>query len=382
MISTRPRLDIKLEKKTVDLLLDSGAFSAWRQRTKIRVEDYIEFCHRYPGIFQEIVNLDVIPGGGFGKMPSAAEVDQSASEGWRNMETMRKYGIKPMHVFHMGESFSWLKRMLDEGLDYIGISPANDRTSRQKIKWLDEVFGFLCGDKGYPQVRTHGFGVTSLPILFRYPWFSADSVSWILFGAYGQILIPKPKPEGGYDYTKSPYVIHVSNRGKDDKFRRPAGAVALDLDSNIDHMGTMMREYIQGYLDHEGFNLQEARDTHMGRLKVNCRFYKRIAEQTKPQPFFQKRTLLDSKPSPYGQVTCPFEKLKLVFTTTGADEDSGLMNQEGIRDRLISYYHIRDDTVVDLPYYVETGICRPGPKAKPKRKRKALVELPQELPEV
>lgn len=355
--------------RAVDLILDSGAFSAWRKMETLRVEDYIEFIQRYHGCFHEVVNLDVIPGA-FGKKPSAEEVERSAGLGWKNMEVMRAAGIKPMHVFHQGERFYWLEKMIDEGLDYIGISPANDRTTKQKMQWLDSVFGFLCGDRGFPSVRTHGFGVTSLPILFRYPFYSVDSVSWILFGAYGQILIPKWNDvTQDYDYTQPPYVIHVSQRGKDDAHRRPAGAVALDMDGGYDHQGPMMKAYINGYLEHEGMKLEDTRNDALGRLRVNCRFYKRIGERAVNRPFFQRRSLHSHETSRFGVDVCPFQGLRMVFTTTGTGEDEGLLNEEGIRERLISWYHIRAGNAVDIAHFVLTGNVRVNRK---KRKRREV----------
>jgi hypothetical protein len=156
--------------RQVDLVLDSGAFSCWKRQEELKLDEYIEFCHLHKAYIWEQVNLDTIPGH-FGKVPSPAEVEESAAKSHKNALLMRAAGLEPMPVYHMGERRYWLDKIIGDGFKYVGISPANDRTTKQKVEWLDEIFGHICGSKGFPQVKTHGFGVTALPILFRYPWY-------------------------------------------------------------------------------------------------------------------------------------------------------------------------------------------------------------------
>lgn len=351
----------------VDLILDSGAYTAWKKQETLKVEGYIDFINKHKDCLWEYVNLDVIPGA-FGKKPSRDEVEASAAKGWENLIKMRDAGLRAMPVFHMGERRYWLERMIGEGFDYIGISPANDRTTKQKQAWLDEIFGFLCGDKGFPQIRTHGFGMTSLPLLYRYPWFSADSVSWILFGAYGFVLIPFKKRDGvGYDYTTPPYTVHVSDRSSSETEEAPNSA-AIDGAKMFDSVGPNMQKYIRNYLESEGFSLEVLRSSHAGRAQANCRFYRRISSSFELQPFLQHlqggRGIFDhTEVSSLGSSTNLFGPLRLVFTTGSLDGEANLLNEEGIRERLISYYHIRDQKDLDLEHYVRYGFI-------PKRTKK------------
>src|SRR5487761_2695056 len=197
----------------LDLMLDSGAFTAWRKKSSVDLEEYINYIRKNCEHIDIAVNLDVIPGE-FGRVPEPAEVEASAQQGWNNMLTMEAEGIFPMPVFHMGESFKWLHRMIEHGSRYIGISPANDRTTNEKILWLDRVFVEIVDSKGWPVVKTHAFGVTSVPILFRYPWYSADSAAWVFTAATGGIMVPKSK-NGFFNYSEKPYVVSVSTREKE-----------------------------------------------------------------------------------------------------------------------------------------------------------------------
>ena len=161
-------------------MLDSGAYSAWSRGQPIDLDQYIAYIHTNAEHLDYYVALDVIPGS-FGTRPTPAQVEESAAASWNNLLYMQAHGLSPIPVFHMHEHFKWLRKMIDHGCDYIGISPANDCTTHQKRMWLDKVFDFICDADGWPCIKTHAFGMTALPLLTRYPWYSADSVTWITF---------------------------------------------------------------------------------------------------------------------------------------------------------------------------------------------------------
>lgn len=373
--------------RKVDLILDSGAFSAWKKQEVIDVHKYIEFIQKHIECLWEYVNLDVIPGS-WGVKPSSAEVEASAAKGYENSMIMRRAGLKPMPVFHMGERFYWLEKMVGEGFDYIGISPANDRTTEQKQEWLDEAFGFLCGKAGFPRVRTHGFGVTALPLLFRYPWFSADSISWILFGAYGMVLVPRPGMRTKYDFSLSPFSIYVSNKSVVESTSefvsglapgtRPDSVVAKATLS-YDTLGPSQKAYVDRYMTEEGFNIESTRSTYVERLRVNLRFFRKIAESYELNPFRRpNHGIMDAfaHPETEGSPTNLFGHMRLIYTTTTSREHSELLNNENRRERLISYYHLMSGERLDIPDYVQTGLMN---HVKP-RGEKVLTSKPEKKP--
>ncbi len=193
------------------IMLDSGAFSAWTKKTSINIDDYIDFYKANKRLINFVVNLDVIPGSPGLKGMSKDIIEDSAKKGYENAQKLLYAGVPPhkiIPVFHQEEDFSWLDKMCLE-FEYVGISPANDRSTKSKKVWLDATFDYL-KDHKY-NVKTHGFGITSTPVISRYPWTSVDSASWMFFSRYGAILVPK-YTHGCYDYTKSPNVIFVSGR--------------------------------------------------------------------------------------------------------------------------------------------------------------------------
>lgn len=170
-------------------MIDSGAFSAWSKGARIDIVEYTEWCLEHLDSVDVFVNLDVIPGAP-GVHPSVAEVEESAKRGWKNYHYMIRRGIPPeklIHVFHQGESMKWLEMMLD--LPYIGLSPANDRSTRDKCLWLERCMEVATDVNGMPKNKWHGFAVTSPQLMLKFPWFSVDSATWALGAVWGLISV-------------------------------------------------------------------------------------------------------------------------------------------------------------------------------------------------
>jgi len=234
-----------------NLILDSGAFSAWTKEKPINVETYIEFIHNHHEKFTYIVGLDVIPAT-FGQTSiSALEQEDAARRGWLNYLTMVERGVpdnKLLHVFHMGESFKWLKKAIYK-MDYIGLSPANDCNTKQKIRWLDECMEYVLED-GDPVVKFHGFGVTSMEIMHRYPWYSVDSSSWVTFSRFGTILIPFLNALGEFIHIRPPNTVQVTLRAPSRK------------ENNLKHFNNLpieMKAIIAKYIEDNGLPIGKSK---------------------------------------------------------------------------------------------------------------------------
>ena len=179
-----------------NLIIDSGAFSVWTAKGTIDIDEYIAFCKTVQIKVKQyneekkaktnvyFVNLDVLPGN-YGRIPSATEREESASKGWENMIYITHAGIRVIPVYHQHEDIRWLKRMMTF-TDYIGISPANDASQKSKQVFLSNVFAITKAD-----VKTHGFAVTSLDTLLKFPFYSGDSSSWAAGGRYARIPVFK-----------------------------------------------------------------------------------------------------------------------------------------------------------------------------------------------
>src|SRR5262249_22984613 len=101
----------------------------------------------------------------------------------KRLESM---GIKPAPVYHGDSTIDWFKRYLDEGYTRLGVSPMlSIRTSHKNVRnFLDNLFRVV---EPYKGVKLHGFAMTSLSLMFGYPWHSVDSSSWSRTSSYGCI---------------------------------------------------------------------------------------------------------------------------------------------------------------------------------------------------
>lgn len=177
------------------LFIDSGAFSIHTGKAHTTADEYIEYLNSIDDDYDVCAQLDTIPGK-FGQPKSREDYEESARKSWDNylyMRTKLKSPDKLMPVFHFGEDMDVLRFMLewrDENgnrLDYIGISPANDASQQDKDIYLRNVADVIKKSSN-PNVKTHLYGMTSLPSLSKYPCYSADSISHRLISGYAKVL--------------------------------------------------------------------------------------------------------------------------------------------------------------------------------------------------
>jgi len=196
-------------KNKVELFLDSGAFSAWTQKIEINIQDYIKFIKEHEDVIDVYANLDVIGIGG--KQPNLL----TAKKTLENQKIMEREGLLPLPCFHFGEPFKYLQYYV-KNYDYIALGVAGN-VGVKLIPWLNTCFSkYICEEEGIPKVKVHGFAVTSLPLMLRYPWYSVDSTSWVVTGRMGSVYIPRYRG-GKWIYDENSWKIAVSNRSPNTK---------------------------------------------------------------------------------------------------------------------------------------------------------------------
>jgi len=147
----------EIKNRKVELFLDSGAYSAWSQKREIDIYEYINFIKEHEDVITVYANLDVIG---------------SAEKTWENQMIMEKAGLSPLPVFHHGENIKWLINLLDNDYKYISLGGMVPISTTNLFYWLDDLFiNYLTGKDGMPLVKIHGFGLTSLRLMLRYPWY-------------------------------------------------------------------------------------------------------------------------------------------------------------------------------------------------------------------
>lgn len=199
------------QSNLVQLMLDSGAFSAWNQNKTIDLKEYIKYVKANRKYLFSHVNLDVLPFGAEVRRTHEA-IEQCASNSYRNLQVMKDAGLTPLPVFHHGESYRWLDKMLEDGETYIGLATRKEIWASQlRVDFLDACWKRITDAKGRPLVRTHGFGITNPGLLFRYPWHTVDSTTWTMTPGYGMIIVPRLVGKK-FDWTRPGVRVVISGR--------------------------------------------------------------------------------------------------------------------------------------------------------------------------
>lgn len=186
------------------VFLDSGAFSAHTLGVEIKIEDYCDYIIRNRDILREedgVVMASVLDGIG------------DPLQTYRNQLEMEARGAKPLPCFHYGEDERYLDWYV-ANYDYITIGGMVGKSTKALTTFLDRIWeNNLVDGAGRAKIKIHGFGVTSVPLMERYPWFSCDSSSWIQMAAFGSVMDPDHGPLSVSNKSPSRHVQgqHMSN---------------------------------------------------------------------------------------------------------------------------------------------------------------------------
>lgn len=168
-----------------EIFLDSGAFSAYTLGVSLSVADYCGYIQR---------NSDILRKDGQVVLASVLDGIGDPLQTYRNQIEMEWRGCKPLPCFHAGEDERYLEWYV-QNYEYITLGGMVGSSTKQLCIWLDRIWDrYLTDGSGHPRLKVHGFGITAVPIMERYPWHSCDSSSWIQSAAFGSIVTPSHGP--------------------------------------------------------------------------------------------------------------------------------------------------------------------------------------------
>lgn len=201
-------------KNNIRFLLDSGAFTAWKAKKEINLDDYCRFIESLPFEPWKYFSLDVIG---------------DAKKSMDNYELMLKRGFKPIPIFTRGEDPSVIE-------DYYKTS---------EVVGLGGLVG-TTGNKGFVKGimkkvngrKVHWLGFTNKMFLKIYKPYMCDSSSLTMSGRYGQFEL-FDKKNGNWtklskkDFVNKPekkildlicsYNFKVEDFSKEENWREPVG---------------------------------------------------------------------------------------------------------------------------------------------------------------
>lgn len=217
--------------------------------------------------------LDVIPGAP-GRSATAKEREEAAAESWDNYLYMKTAGLDPLPVYHYGEDPKWLDNMISYGCTYIGLGGLVGIPSEMRRLWLDRVFTKITDEAGNALIKTHGFGMTSLPLIFRYPWYSVDSTSWIKASMTGMVYLPQVL-DGKFRFDRTPMNCSVSDRSP----------TQSEGGKHANTFSPRMRGILDKWLAECGKTYEDVSTNYQHRATCNAMFFKRVSEEKAGLPF-------------------------------------------------------------------------------------------------
>lgn len=227
-----------MRSNTAKVFIDSGAFSAWTLGAKIDLPAYCDYIKR---------NIDIIRVEDGVLMASVLDGIGDPLETWQNQRRMEELGAKPLPCFHAGEDERYLEWYI-QNYSYITLGGMVGSSSKQLAIWLDRIWDrYLVDGSGRPRLKVHGFGITAVPLMERYPWASCDSSSWIQSAAFGTIVTPSHGPLSVSEKSPS---IH-------------------DWGQHISTLTHIEQDYVYRMLEDQGFTYERLATIYESRAAYN-----------------------------------------------------------------------------------------------------------------
>lgn len=231
------------------VFLDSGAFSAYTLGKHI---DLSKYCGYIKDNADLIVCASVLDGIG------------DPQKTWDNQVAMHNEGTAPLPCFHYGEDPRWLQWYIKH-YSYITIGGMVPIAKPQLRLWLDDIWAkYLTDANGMPKVRVHGFGLTTVELMQRYPWYSVDSSTWVQRARTGAIHIP----------------------GIGDVSISQEAPQAREAMRHFDTCAPVVQDTIRFEIERRGFDVQRLRTTYLARWAFNMVTYPELSNpDAPPKPF-------------------------------------------------------------------------------------------------
>lgn len=238
----------KIRRDGERVFLDSGAFSAF---SKGAVVDIDKYCHYI------MENRDIIREEDGDLLASVLDAIGDPLGTYRNQLYMESKGVRPLPCFHYGEDERYLEWYV-ANYDYITLGGMVPISTPQLKIWLDRIWDrYLTDGAGRPKIKVHGFGLTTVSLMQRYPWYSVDSSSWVQTARTGGvILLPSAK------------VLAVSRDSPNRKVEN----------QHIDSLTPAFRKAVLDYFDSVNVDVQRLQDAYVARYAYNIWAYVQLGE--------------------------------------------------------------------------------------------------------
>lgn len=235
----------RMKRDGARIFLDSGAFSAFTLDKKIDLTAYCRYI---------VANDDIV------EVCSVLDGIGEALLTYQNQAAMEALQVRPLPCFHYGEDERYLAYYV-ENYPYItlGGTALADGTGQLRV-WLDRCWSkYICDAEGKAKVKVHGFALTSIPLMQRYPWHSVDSSTWVTKAFRGEIIIPE---------------IGIIVLGQESPQRKDAG-------KHFDTMNGLWQNRIKAAVERRGFTIERLKSVYVSRWVFNLQIFNELNESYK-----------------------------------------------------------------------------------------------------
>lgn len=231
------------------VFLDSGAFSAFSLGVEVNLPAYCRWI---------LANLDIVRVEDGALMASVLDGIGDPLKTYQNQLAMEELGVRPLPCFHYGEDERYLEWYL-ANYEYITIGGMVPISTPQLFHWLDRIWNkYLCDGSGGARIKVHGFGLTSVPLMQQYPWYSVDSSSWVQIGAHGNIIMD----------------------GKTMAFSSQSPS-RKNVNQHIDSLPPIMKDAVERKIIDMGYNPDRLREIQYSRWAFNAEQFVHMGQSIK-----------------------------------------------------------------------------------------------------
>ena len=242
------------------LLVDSGAFSVAHSGLTVNIDDYIDYINAHPEI-EHFIELDKIPYAILNK-----EIDKDTAEiSWNNylymIERLDDWE-KLLPVYHFGEDIKYFRQILEftykgKHIPYICIGGRHGVSIDAQEKYFNTLFTEIKHSSN-PNVKVHVLGMTVLSTLEKFPFYSADSTSYLQYAIYGSIMTEF----GGINISSSNY-----------------------KKNNFTYLSEHEKQLITKKIIDLGYTLEDLKSSYLERIKYNIDFCLNWCNNYKYKPY-------------------------------------------------------------------------------------------------
>jgi len=257
-----------------EILIDSGAFPAYKRGVEINLDEYISFLNQLGDYKGYAIELDKIPGRPK-HITTHEDILEAVEISWNNylyMIEKCKYPEKIIPVFHRGEPIKELHKIIDYNppSNYIAVAPMAGAPVSVKKKWLIQIFEEIKASNN-PDIKIHVLGMQTIDFLNKLGCTSADSSTWTWGNKTGRIALA-----GDYD-------VFISEKQK-------------HLMKHFDNKPKEIQDKITEIIEHYGFTIEELKTNSYKRAKLEIMYLQdRIEKLEKEEIKTAQKKLIGGK---------------------------------------------------------------------------------------